>query len=84
MPETCSRCGEFIAPPRQDHLARRRALAIHAALAERDADAALAFEQQPCRHASVSIAQVLAGLFACARKVRAVEPRKRPLRVICE
>ena len=69
---------------RQDHLARRRHLPVLALLPEGDAGAALAVEQQPRRERIGLDAQVRPRPCACARKVRAVEPRKRPLRDICE
>ncbi len=84
MPDICSRCGELTAPAAQDHLARRANLAILPTLAECDADAALALEQQARCHGVGLDPQIVRVRFASARKVCAVEPRKRPLRVICE
>ena len=66
-----------------DHLARRARLAIDAALAEDDPGAAPALEQQARGH-RLGLDRRFSRRLASARKVCAVEPRKRPLRVICE
>ena len=47
MPEICSRCGELTAPPERMTSRAARHPLILPALAERDADAAFAVEQQP-------------------------------------
>ena len=83
MPEICRSCGEFTAPP---HSTTSRA-----ALSSRAAPAwwnAAPTQRRPAKSSRVATAPVSMRRFerplAAARKVRAVEPRKRPLRVIWE
>ena len=83
MPEICSRCGELTAPPHRITSRAARHLAVDAALAERDAGAAPALEQQPGGD-RVGLDPRLPRPRASRRKVCAVEPRHLPRRVICE